>query len=840
MDAVAPKGELREDRAAGSGLTGLHPVWDGLQRTITDTAAAAIFTVDAGQRITGVNRAFCEITGYEREEVVGRPCALLAPGGSATGGAMFDPGGPGEIRGQEGRLRTREGRELVVIRNAGCLRAEAGRVTGGVVSFVDVTGMIAAREEAERAVRDERAANLQLEAALARSQEMAMRAETASLAKSEFLANMSHEIRTPMNSVIGMTGLLLETPLDGRQRELVEAVRNGGEALLEIINDILDFSKLESTQLTLEEDEFAMRELCDGVMELLAPRAAAKGLELAAVIDPSVPARVRGDDGRLRQVLVNLLGNGIKFTDTGEVVLRVDLREVQEDRARLRFEVRDTGMGIAPADQQRLFRPFSQVDPSTTRRHGGTGLGLVISRRLVRGMGGDIGLESAPGRGSCFGFEISLPVAGDPPREEEAPLFAGMRVLVVTPSASVGESVLGRLTAWGGTGTGVGAVMPALLTLRKARAENAAYRVVLVDTRLGEDQWRGFAEVLRAEPGRAGMKLLLLVAPSELHLPATLPMGLFDGTLVKPVRQSPLFNQLVSLLGVPSSHANRGHNGRSWAGNPVGRQPLRILVAEDHDVNRRLAMLMLEKLGDRADFVGNGQEAVQAATATPYDVVLMDCQMPVLDGYAAARALRRAEAEGLLPGRGRLQILAMTAHAMRGDREKCLAAGMDGYIAKPVTLAALEQALQVAAERKSTGSPAQPPPDPGVAGVRTLCAELGTDAARELLQTFLRDAPAQLAGLPTLGTAEERARMAHSLVGSTGIFGLAPLQEGLRGLEAAAKAGDSGAFAAAFAGVQRLFSASVPVLERELERLGAPPACPCEDASGAGGVMGVR
>ena len=823
-----------------SGGLGQHSVPDGLLRTLVDTAAAAIFTVDADQRITAVNRAFCEITGYAAEEVVGRSCALLAPGGCAADCAVFEPAGPGEIRGLEGRLRTREGRELVVIKNAECLRDEAGRVTGGVESFVDVTGMIAAREEAERAVRDEREANKQLEAALARSQEMAMRAETASLAKSEFLANMSHEIRTPMNSVIGMTGLLLDTPLDGRQRELVEAVRNGGEALLEIINDILDFSKLESTQLTLEEEEFGVRELCDGVMELLAPRAAAKGLELAAVIDPLVPARVRGDDGRLRQVLVNLLGNGIKFTDTGEVVLRVDSRGGTEGRARLRFEVRDTGMGIAPTDQRRLFRPFSQVDPSTTRRHGGTGLGLVISRRLVQAMGGDIDLESAPGRGSCFGFELWLPVAGDPPGGEEEPLFAGMRVLVVTPSAPTRESVLGRLTAWGGTGTGVGAVMPALQTLRKARAQNAGHRVVLVDTRLGEDQWRGFAEVLRAEPGRAGMKLLLMVAPSELHLPGTLPMGLFDGTLVKPVRQSPLFNQLVSLLGVPSPHANRGQNGRSPAGNLVRRQPLRILVAEDHDVNRRLAMLMLEKLGDRADFVGNGQEAVQAATATPYDVVLMDCQMPVMDGYAAARALRQAEAEGLLPGRGRLQILAMTAHAMRGDREKCLAAGMDGYIAKPVTLAALEQALQAAAGRQSAGDAVAAPPDPGVTGVRTLCEELGTDAARELLQAFLQDVPAQLAGLPILATGEARARMAHSLVGSTGIFGLAPLQEGLRGLETAARAGDPGEFAAAFEGVQRLVRASVPLLERELERLGGPPAAPCGNTVAEGGGVVVR
>ena len=650
-------------------------------------------------------------------------------------------------------------------------------------------------------------------------------AAEASHAKGEFLATMSHEIRTPMNSVIGMTSLLLETPLGGRQREFVEAIRNSGEALLEIINDILDFSKIESNQFSLEVEEFDVRQLCDSVMELLASRAGTKGLELAAVVAPDVPGTVRGDDGRLRQILVNLLGNGIKFTDAGEVVLRVALLGREGKQARLQFSVQDTGIGISPENQRRLFAPFTQVDPSTTRRHGGTGLGLVISRRLVQLMGGDIALESAPGRGSRFQFDIAVDVVPEGASSEAGHLLSDLRVLVATPCPATRESITTQLSAWQAQVQGVGGPMQALVALRRAAEDGTPYRALLVDSRLGEDQWRALAEVVRAEAGLAGLKLILLLATSEIHLAGALSARLYDATLVKPVRRSPLFDLLMTLFGVQViAKAAATPPRAAGPALPHRPRPLRVLVAEDHDINRRLALLMLERLGCSAHFAANGQEAVQLATTGAYDVVLMDCQMPVMDGYTAAQTLREAERDGLVPGRGPLPIVALTANAMRGDREKCLAAGMDYYLAKPITYAALAKALE--------GTPLRDTPDTSFAaaldleGLRRVEVELGADAARELLTSFLRDTPARLAQLqrPTAGgIPEDRARGAHSLAGSAGIFGLAEFRHQALELEERARAGDEAAFDSCLGAMDASYTQLRPVLEGELARLGSVP-----------------
>jgi len=651
-------------------------------------------------------------------------------------------------------------------------------------------------------------------------------AETANRIKSEFLANMSHEIRTPMNGIIGMTSLLLDTPLTLRQHEFVEAVRNSGEALLEIINDILDFSKAESGQLQLAPENFDLRWLCDSVMELLATRASIKGLELAAVVAPEIPAVLCGDEGRLRQVLVNLLGNAVKFTDAGEVVLRVEFLFRMATTARLRFTVTDTGLGITPANQAKLFTPFMQVNPSATRRHGGTGLGLAISNRLIQLMGSQIQLTSEPGHGSQFFFELDFTVPADTNAQPAQHALSGIRILVVSAHAPTCEAVGAQLHLWGVRFTGAADSASALEQLRAARAASDPFRILIVDSRLGTACCHQLAESVQTTPGCADVKCALLVPVSDLQSSARFPTGLFHGTLTKPVKQSALFDCLVSLLGATSLMGilSRGHAGPVTDTPPVASgTPLQILLAEDHEINRRLAILMLEKLGHHVDFVGTGLEALETVQRVPYDVVLMDCQMPVMDGYAATRAIRTAEAEHRVAGGRRLRIIAMTANAMRGDREKCLAAGMDDYISKPIKSEVLARAL---ASVTGAQPPVTPAPRTGIeAGLQMLHDEFGRESAAELIDAFLHDTPLRIADLHRLATGADHgtlARTAHSLAGSSGIFGLQSLRDQARVIERRVDAGEVADIGRAVTALDSEFSNVRPILEAWLARLKVP------------------
>jgi PAS domain S-box-containing protein len=629
-----------------------------------------VITTDEGV-ITHANQEFLRIFGYKLKEVIGKNIDKLVAGEKALRAKLITNN---VVKGKNIALETvrrrKDGTPVDVSVIASPISTEEKQL-GVFGIYRDITQ----RKKAERKL-----------------QKAHKQAEVANKAKSEFLANMSHEIRTPMNAVIGMTGLLLDTDLNHEQEKYAETIRSGGESLLSVINDILDFSKIEAGHFELETMNFNLWTLLEDFASMMAVQAHEKGLEFICAPEPEVPAYLKGDPGRLRQILVNLTANAVKFTEQGEVDVRVSVKSENKNETLLQFSVRDTGIGISKEKQKMIFDNFSQVDGSTTRKVGGTGLGLSISKHLVEKMGGQIGVKSKINKGSEFWFAVPFKKQSRRRRKLEPPAnIRGAYILVVDDNETNRNVLKGQLESWGVRVSEAPDGPTALKNLYTAVRKGNPFQLAIVDMQMPDMDGESLGCAIKADKKIKDTRLVMMTSMGQRGDAKRMEEIGFAAYLTKPVRQSDLFDCLASVLKnggekKPPKPIITRHYIRD-----IQRSKIRVLLAEDNIVNQQVATAMLKKMGMRVEAAANGAEVMEALREIPFDLVLMDVQMPVMDGLEAAKEIRSPESKVL---NHEIPIIAMTAHALEGDKERCLKAGMNDYISKPVSLQKLAQMLE--------------------------------------------------------------------------------------------------------------------------------------------------